>query len=201
MKDIKETVVLEISPKAIEGIKKISAAGWYNFGLTDNPRVRFVEQDAFRYFAKNRTRFDIIVSEPSNPWVVGVENLFSLEFYRMVSRSLSEGGVLSQWLHTYRLSKGTLEMIVKTLTREFPYVQMYQIHDGDIALLASHRPFTFSRRSRFKESVLQTVHKALGIQATSDIRLLQTFSSARLSEISQIFPDILHTLENPKLHL
>ena len=162
MEDIKETTVLEISPKVIKGMQVVSALGYYNFQVTTNPKVKIVEKDAFKYFAKTKDRFDIIVSEPSNPWVVGVENLFTQEFYHMVSKSLSKGGVLSQWLHTYSMNDKALGMIIKTIQQEFPYTQIYTIHGGDIMILASLSPLTFKRPERFKESVIQATHKANG---------------------------------------
>ena len=199
LKDIKETVVLEISPKAIKGIHSVSDSGYYNFQVTANPKVKFVEQDAFKYFVKNKTLFDIIVSEPPNPWVVGVENLFSKEFYHMIAKSLSEGGVLSQWLHTYSMNQTALGMIIKTIRQEFEYVQMYQIHGGDLMFLASRSPLSLDNPKRFKEPLIHTIHEALGLSDFNDISLLQIFGQKRLASLSQWLPVGLHTLHVPKL--
>ena len=72
-------------------------------GAYSDPRSHIVFDDAKSYFARGRKRYDIIVSEPSNPWVSGVASLFTEEFYRRLATSLNEGGVLSQWLHTYEM--------------------------------------------------------------------------------------------------
>ena len=199
MEDIKETTVLEISPKVIKGIQHVSNLGYYNFQVTSNPKVKIVQQDAFKYFAKTKTRFDIIVSEPSNPWVMGVENLFSQEFYHIISKSLTKGGILSQWLHTYSMNKNALGMIIKTLQTEFQYAQIYKIHGGDIVILASQAPLTFNHPERFKEPLIQTTHKAIGLSDLNDILLLQIFGEKRLVAISKWLPVGLHTLHMPKL--
>ena len=199
MKDIKETTVLEISPKVIKGIQYVSNLGYYNFQVTSNPKVKIVQRDAFKYFARTKTRFDIIVSEPSNPWVMGVENLFSQEFYRMISKSLTTGGILSQWLHTYSMNENALGMIIKTLKTEFQYAQIYKIHGGDIVILASHSPLTFNHPERFNEPLIKTTHKAIGLFDFNDILLLQIFGAKRLTAISKWLPVGLHTLHMPKL--
>ena len=200
LEDMKEIKVLEISPKVIKGIRKISALNYYNFQVTSNPKVKIIQQDAFKYFAKNRKPFDIIVSEPSNPWVVGVENLFSREFYHMASQSLSSEGVLVQWLHTYSMNQRALGMVVKTIREEFPYIQLYQIQRSDLAILAGRSPLTMKKIKRFQEPILQTIHNSLGLHHLSDISLLQIFGSERLASISRLMSlNFLHTLEIPKL--
>src|SRR5690606_30162435 len=121
--------VIEAAPLFDEG----------NFNLSQNPKSRLIEIDAFRYLARTEERFDIIASEPSNPWVVGVENLFTPEYYRLVSRVLDEDGVFFQWIQIYEIDNPIFAAIVDNLVEEFPHVRMYIIGRNDIGIVASHR--------------------------------------------------------------
>ena len=64
-------------------------------------RSRIVVDDAKTFFSTRRQPYDIIVSEPSNPWVSGTASLFSIEFYRLVRQHLSADGLFVQWLQLY----------------------------------------------------------------------------------------------------
>src|ERR671916_244771 len=72
----------------------------------DDPRSLIVIDDAKSYFASEQRRYDLIVSEPSNPWVSGVSGLFTSEFYGRVRKYLSDDGIFGQWLHVYELDDG-----------------------------------------------------------------------------------------------
>src|SRR5207244_1320050 len=82
-----------------------------------------------------------IISEPSNPWLAGVSNLFTREFFRAAREHLTEGGVLAQWIQTYNFSLNDYALIVRTLRSEFPHSAVFIFLDGvDTVLLASNRP-------------------------------------------------------------
>jgi len=70
----------------------------------EDPRSRIHIEDAKSYFARQQSRYDLILSEPSNPWVNGVASLFTTEFYRDVKRHLKEGGLFAQWIQLYSRS-------------------------------------------------------------------------------------------------
>lgn len=120
LKGIGEVVVLEISPKVIEAIRKVDE---YNYGTSSNPKIKIVEKDAFKYFTRNKHKYDLIVSEPSNPWVVGVENLFTIDFYKMIKNSLSENGILSQWMHLYSMDNDSLRLVIEAVEKSFPILR------------------------------------------------------------------------------
>jgi hypothetical protein len=102
----------------------------------EDPRSRIVIDDAKSYFARGRNRYDIIVSEPSNPWVSGVASLFTEEFYARLAKYLNDGGVLSQWLHTYEIDGPTLASILKAMAKTFPDYAVYSTIDADIVIIA-----------------------------------------------------------------
>jgi predicted membrane-bound spermidine synthase len=92
---LREVVTIEIEPAMIEGARAFYPA---NRRVYDDPRARFAIDDAKSYFASSNRTFDLIVSEPSNPWVSGVAGLFTAEFYGRVQRYLSDEGIFAQWI-------------------------------------------------------------------------------------------------------
>ena len=204
-KEVKEVDVIEISSQVIKGLKKAPPTG--NFHVMTHPKVRIIEKDAFKYFTKSKKKFDIIVSEPSNPWVVGIENLYTKEFYELSKKSLSSEGVLVQWIHEYSLNSYILQMIIKTISGVFPHVAFYDVGRGDAAFVASAFPLKSSPLPRrFFEEPFFRFSKSLGFYKPRDIFLYQTFSESQMRYIAQslnqfasgrFVPD--HTLTNPRL--
>src|SRR5678809_1181312 len=105
----------------------------------DDKRSTFVIDDARAYFAASGKRFDLIVSEPSNPWVSGVSGLFTDEFYRRVKSSLSARGVLGQWLHLYSLDDDLVLGVLAGLHRNFRDFHIYMVSPSDCLILATDR--------------------------------------------------------------
>ena len=124
---------VEIEPAMVEGARNFLPLVKRAF---DDPRSHVVIDDAKSYFARGRQRYDIIVSEPSNPWVSGVASLFTEEFYARLAQSLNEGGVLSQWLHTYEMDPVALASILAAVAKTFPDFIVYSSIDSDIILIA-----------------------------------------------------------------
>ena len=104
-----------------------------------DPRSHIVIDDAKTYFSSRRARYDIIVSEPSNPWVSGVASLFSVEFYALITRHLHDDGVLVQWLQLYEFDTALLASVINALATHFPHYVIYQTDDFNIVVVASRR--------------------------------------------------------------
>ncbi|HTM53725.1 MAG TPA: fused MFS/spermidine synthase [Pirellulales bacterium] len=93
-------------------------------------------------------KYDLIISEPSNPWLAGVSNLFTKEFFHAAREALTEDGVLAQWIQTYNFTLGDYLMIVRTMQSEFPHYGVVLLADGlDTLLVASNRPLLPSEES------------------------------------------------------
>lgn len=86
-------------------------------------------------------QYDLIISEPSNPWVAGCSNLFTKEFFHAASQRLAPGGVLAQWIQTYNFTLEDYLMIVRSMRSEFRYYGILSLAvEGDTLLLASNEP-------------------------------------------------------------
>jgi spermidine synthase len=128
---------IEIEPAMIAGSNAFYPA---NRRVFEDPRSHFGIDDARAYFAAGGGGYDLILSEPSNPWVSGVSGLFTTEFYAQVSRHLSPDGVFGQWLHLYEMNDDLLLSVLAALHRSFGSYALYYISNSDILVVASRRP-------------------------------------------------------------
>ena len=112
-----------------------------NHRPAESPRFSIAFGDGRTGIQGSDARYDLIISEPSNPWLAGVSNLFTREHFRAAREHLREGGVLAQWIQTYNFTLRDYLLIVRTLRSEFPHVGVILLADGaDTLLLASERP-------------------------------------------------------------
>ncbi len=100
------------------------------------PESRIFIDDAKTYFSTHNKRYDIILSEPSNPWVSGVASLFTREFYAHVRRHLNSNGILLQWIQTYEVDEALVASIVKAMSEYFPNYIIYAPNGVDMIFVA-----------------------------------------------------------------
>jgi spermidine synthase len=134
--NLTQLVTIEIEPQMIQGSRVFYPANRRAF---EDPRSHIVIDDAKSYFASEQRRYDLIVSEPSNPWVSGVSGLFTAEFYARVRRYLSDDGVFGQWLHVYELDDGLVLSVLAALHQNFRSYEVYLVPSGDLLVVASNR--------------------------------------------------------------
>jgi predicted membrane-bound spermidine synthase len=101
-----------------------------------DPRSHIYFEDAKSYFARHGKRYDIIMAEPSNPWVNGVAGLFTTEFYRDTKRYLAPGGLFVQWLQGYEFNDRLMASIFAALGENFPDYEIYEANPGDLLIVA-----------------------------------------------------------------
>ncbi len=109
----------------------------WNRGVLKDTRTRICREDARTVLKLSPQRYDIIISEPSNPWAAGVGSVFSREFYETAASRLKPNGVVAQWFHVYEMSDGIVEMVMRTFGSVFPYMEVWDSNSGDIILLGS----------------------------------------------------------------
>ena len=127
--------VLEISKEVVEASRYFEVE---NHGAIDDPRTRLIVGDGRTHLGLTREQYDVIVSEPSNPWMAGIASLFTREFFEEAKARLRPGGVLCQWAHTYDISTGDLQSIVATFLSVFPDGSLWLVGDGDVLLIGSN---------------------------------------------------------------
>jgi spermidine synthase len=135
-----ETVTsVEIEPAVIGAAPEFASL---NHNVLADPRHHLVLDDARAFYAGTSQRFDVLISEPSNPLATGVSNLFTDEAFRLAHGALAPGGLMCQWVQGYRISPDTIAMIVRSFAGVFPEVTIWSF-DGDFFLVGSDRPQGF----------------------------------------------------------
>jgi spermidine synthase len=129
--------ILEISKEVVEASSYFRAE---NRNVLADPRVSLVTADARNYLMASADTYDLIVSEPSNPWITGISNLFTDEFFKLAKKRLNPGGVMTQWFHTYGMSNDDLRSVLKTFAKHFAYVSLWSPVFEDIIIMGSNEP-------------------------------------------------------------
>jgi spermidine synthase len=126
---------VEIEPMMVEAAHQGFGPRIHN--VFEDRRSHIVYEDARTFFAASREPYDLIVSEPSNPWVSGVATLFSDEFYAGIVRHLRPDGYFTQWLQIYETDMDIVGSIMKALSHHFASYQIYDVQNGDILIVAT----------------------------------------------------------------
>jgi spermidine synthase len=129
--------VVELHPEVVAGSRAFAP---YTGNILSRPNVNLYVDDALHFLRVSRQQYDVIASEPTNPWQSGVGNLFTQEYYQLVSAHLKEGGILSQWIPTYEISDEVVYILLRTIASVFPYVELFQMQNDDLIVLASQQP-------------------------------------------------------------
>jgi spermidine synthase len=172
--------VVTHSPRSVDVVELepavIAASPYFrsvNDSVLDDPSVRLHIEDGRTFLTYGKGTFDVIVSEPSNPWIAGVGSLFSREFYRHVEKRLSPGGVFCQWIQTYELSRPTLNVMIQTLAETFPNVSIFVV-GSDFICVASNGPLAATSATLAQRMSAPEVKRNLakiGIETPFDLLL------------------------------
>jgi spermidine synthase len=186
---LREIHCAEIEPAVFEAAPLFEEL---NRGVQRDPRFTVHLQDARSLLLAGGPRYDLIISEPSNPWVSGMASLFTAEFYDIVAGRLEEGGLFCQWFHYYDLGLQDLRVQAATFCRRFPYASLWLVPPskagpedrptpvGDILLLGSLRPLSLDYRRVQAAWSLPGVREDLGAAGIRDgLELLAAWTADR----------------------
>jgi spermidine synthase len=193
--------VVEIEPAVVRASRFFHPL---NNAVERNPRVRVIFDDARSQLQTADRGYDVIVSEPSNPWMAGVASLFSRDFYQLAKRRLNAGGIFGQWLQLYRLDSASVAMILRTMLASFPHVQVWHSDPYNAILLGSDGPILVSldrvERAYRAERRLRVIAAAYGPGPQSE-HFFGGFilERAGLERVAARFPRDMMTDDRPLL--
>jgi spermidine synthase len=161
---VKEVEVLEIEPAMREATTFFKDK---NGDITENPKVRIIPTDGRNYILATPKMYDVIAAEPSNPWIAGIANLYTREFYAVVRSKLKPDGIFAQWFHNYSMSPDDFGMVFRTFAEAFPYMTVWGMKESDFLMLGSTQEQVF-RYPELKEvfaknQTLKTDFEDLGL--------------------------------------
>jgi len=169
---IQSVTCVELEPGTIAGSEYFNHI---NNRPLDDPRTKLIIDDARTFLRVTPNRYDIIVSEPSHPWVPGVANLFTQEFFELGRARLNDDGIWVQWVQIYQLSNESLRSVLATYHKVFPHVLVFRVgglNTGkDLLLIGSNRPLNLDRLSeRFADQRIAAELARVELKSEADVR-------------------------------
>ena len=126
--------VIELSPEVVEASRFFARE---NRGALADPRTRLIVGDGRTHLRLARQAYDVIISEPSNPWIAGVAALFTREFFAEAKARLAPDGVFCQWANAYNIGDADLRAIAATFVAEFPSATAVLVGEHDLLLVGT----------------------------------------------------------------
>lgn len=180
---IEAVTCVELEPATVKASRFFEHVN--NRPLNDS-RMHLVIDDARTYLRGNPERYDLIMSEPSHPWVPGVANLFTEEFFQLGRQRLNDGGVFVQWLQVYQLSNENLRSVLATFHKVFPHVMVFRVggeaKGKDLILVGTQAPLTLDRiADRMRDPRTAAELARVNIKTDSDVRAWFVCDEKRLA--------------------
>ncbi|HEU4395315.1 MAG TPA: tetratricopeptide repeat protein, partial [Planctomycetota bacterium] len=124
---------------ATHGVERLDAAEiaaevaeaepWFreaNRGVVSRPGVRVLLEDGRTHLEHSGDTYDVVVSQPTNPWIAGVSDLFTVEYFRACRARLAPGGVVSIWVQAYRMRVEDFRLVLRTVRSVFPNAVVFE---------------------------------------------------------------------------
>lgn len=163
---------IEIEPAMLEAARGFGSVVEKAF---NDPRGHIHFEDAKAFFTSENKRFDLIISEPSNPWVSGTSGLFSKEFYRLIRNHIHNDGLFVQWMHLYELDMPLVASVMKALSQNFEDYRVYFSVEPDLIIVAKKKGKIGQLNPNiFQIPELKQYLNGIGIFNLDDLELRQT---------------------------
>jgi len=124
--------ILEISRDVVKASEFFSP--WNNHVLSDS-RAHLIVQDGRAHLQLTNRKYDVIISEPSNPWMAGLANLFTRDFFALAEARINEQGIFAQFIHSYQLDWNTFGIVCRSFAQVFPRNMLFETRDGDFLMV------------------------------------------------------------------
>ncbi|MEN9677455.1 MAG: hypothetical protein RIS76_3351 [Verrucomicrobiota bacterium] len=193
--------VVEISPEVVT-VARDYFDQVNDHALADS-RVRLAVEDAKSFLRVTPRKYDVIVTEPSNPWMAGVAAVFSQEYYADARDRLKPGGLVAQWLQVYETNDRIVDTVVNTFSSVFPQVGIWQVGAGDLVLIGSMNPLTpdlAAMGRRFEDPVVRADLARVGFSRLQDLLMQELIPHGDAAYLPETFPETpIHSDFHPVL--
>ncbi len=128
--DVKRIVICDIEPLVPtivapmfgkENYHVVDGIARENPHTIDGKVVEVVYDDGRHFLRTTQEKFDIITSDPIDPWVKGCAALNTVEYYRMCRDHLNPGGSVCLWIPLYESNLETTKSVIATFFQVFPH--------------------------------------------------------------------------------
>lgn len=167
--EVKQFDLLEIERAVLDASPYFESI---NHNPFDDPRTRMLVEDGRAHLTYTSEMYDVIMSEPSNPWMAGVANLFTTDFYHHVKARLRPGGVFAQWIQNYDIDSEIFHVILASLHESFPHLVVMRPNVGDFIVLASLEPIAVpwsELSARFAQPTVSESFRQVGVTRPEEL--------------------------------
>jgi spermidine synthase len=189
---------LELSPAVLEASYYFSDVNMLDY---NDHRLRLIVNDGRNHLALGGDKYDVIISEPSNPWQAAMSALFTREFFELMKKSLNPGGIAVAWIDVYDMTGDTFALVLRTFADVFPYATLWESVPGaDYIMMGSDSPFRIDLSTLKKRCRNPKIEKDLArIQAGKEMDIIARFimSEERIKQAAG--PGPLHTDDRRQL--
>ncbi|NKB69614.1 MAG: tetratricopeptide repeat protein [Candidatus Latescibacteria bacterium] len=183
---IQEIECVEISPEVVEGARFFSEV---NYQALQDPRLNLIVGDGRNHVAMSQSRYDVIISQPSNLWIAGMADLFTTEFFSACRQQLAEGGVMCSWVQAYSMREEDFKTILNTFQRVFPHASLWEsIPGGDYFLVGSNDEIAFhpsSMKARVEQRQLESDFVRIGVGDALNLACSLVMQSGQIDQFVQ----------------
>lgn len=187
--DIERLDIVELEPATIRAARFFDE---YNHQVLDDPRTQLITNDGRNHvLLAEESSYDVIISEPPNPWISGVANLFTKDFLEIGKTRLKPGGVWTQWVQLYGMDREDLRSLLATFSDVYPHVILYTtIVDADLVLVGSEAPI--EQRIEVVDAMttrwprVGEEFEAIGLEASIDVMATYLMDRDRLREMAGV---------------
>ncbi len=185
---VKKIICAEISKEVISAAPLFKLE---NRNCINDPRVNIINEDAVTLLKLSKEKYDVVISEPSNPWVAGIGNLFSKEYFEKCSAKLNDDGIMVQWFHLYEADDDVVKLVLNTFSSVFPYSQLWGGTANDIILVGSKKEIFVSSENinkKFVSPLIKSDFKRIGINNPFAFLACQSVSPRGFFTMANNFP-------------
>ncbi|MCA9669353.1 MAG: fused MFS/spermidine synthase [Myxococcales bacterium] len=142
---VKRLDVVELEPAILSASRFFNHV---NHKPLQDKHARVMADDGRNFLAATANRYDVIVNEPSNPWITGVSNLFTREYFEIGKRKLKPGGIFCTWAQLYEIAPRRIKSIYRAFVSTFRYTYAFSAAtlSSDTFLIGSDRPLALDIR-------------------------------------------------------
>jgi spermidine synthase len=159
---IQEITVVELEPAVIAGVASIRGG---RIPVLEDPRIDLRLNDARNVLLVDGRGYDLIISQPSHPWLSGAGNLFTKEFFSLAANHLDDGGIFAQWVNLFNMDSATLRSILQAYFLVFPHgFCLANMDSGDLLLFGSQQQPIFDQQRIAERMRAPKVKRALGAE-------------------------------------
>jgi spermidine synthase len=180
---IESLTAVEISEAVVEASAFFEEL---NHRPRSDPRFRLLVGDGRNHLLRSQTPYDVIISEPSNPWMAGVSALFTRELFTLARSRLAEEGLFCQWAHIYNMSESDLQTVVGSFTDAFENAALFLLSESDLLLVGAKetlpRVTASELETRMARAPVRSDLQEVGVLGSYGVRALFAASTPALSD-------------------